>query len=150
MKEYINIASTEIELIKALTAARENYRDDENNEIIDYYYNNDSIEEYAHAYAESINREMERYLHEKSQRIPGNISNVVYDYCNERTGVYGYDFNIFNDMVKRLDDGMNDKQTKKDRDFLTNWYFSAFGTYWIKYNFQEMIGETIYQELEAQ
>ena len=149
MKEYINISRLENELFNVLIAARENYRDDENSEIIDYYYNDDSIQEYARTYSEMINNEMHNYLHSASQITPGNFSNVVYDYCNERTGVYGYDFNLFNDMVERLDDGRENKQTKKDRDFLTNWYFDAFGFYWIKYNFQEMIGETIYQELEA-
>lgn len=44
-------------------------------------------------------------------------------------------------MVARLDAAEDSEQANKDREYLEEWYFKAFGTYNIKYNFGNYLEE---------
>lgn len=44
-------------------------------------------------------------------------------------------------MVARLDAAEDSEQANEDRAYLEEWYFKAFGTYNIKYNFSNELEE---------
>ena len=134
-------------------------------ECLDNYDNAEDIEEYiadifgkniqglAWEFALKANREMKKYLHLPSQRMPGNFADLRMDYPNHRTGTFfasEYDgpvaeyLNLYPDMVARLDDADDSEQANEDRAYLEEWYFKAFGTFGITYNFSNDLAEIAY------
>ena len=95
-----------------------------------------------------VNKEMKKYLHRDSQHMDGNFANLYEDYPKHITGVFwasDYDcddyYDLFPQMVARLDSAEDSEQANKDREYLEEWYFKAFGTYNIKYNFGNYLEE---------
>lgn len=139
-------------------------------ECLNNYDNAEDIEEFlADCCGENIqalaweftlvaNREMKNYLHRKSQHMDGNFADLSVDYPKHRTGTFWvseYDgpvveyFSLYPDMVARLDAAEDSKQADEDRAYLREWYFGAFGTFGIKYNFDNNLSEIAY-ELEQE
>lgn len=95
-----------------------------------------------------VNKEMKKYLHKDSQHMNGNFANLYEDYPKHITGVWwasDYDgddyYDLYPQMVARLDAAEDSEQANKDRAYLEEWYFKAFGTYNIKYNFSNELEE---------
>lgn len=91
---------------------------------------------------------MKSYLHMKEHTISGNFANIERDYPAHITGTrwsteYDGDdyFDLFPQMVARLDAAEDSKQASEDRAYLEEWFFSAFGTFGIEYNFNDELGE---------
>lgn len=81
----------------------------------------------------------------------GNFANIEEDYPAHITGTYWsseYDgddyFRLFPQMVARLDAAEDSEQANEDREYLEEWYFYAFGTFGIKYNFSNDLNEIAY------
>ena len=134
-------------------------------ECLDNYDNAEDLEEYiADIFGKNIqglaweftlkaNREMKKYLHLPSQRMTGNFADLRMDYPNHRTGTFlasEYEgsvseyLNLYPDMVARLDAAEDTKQANEDRAYLEEWYFKAFGTFGITYNFSNDLAEIVY------
>lgn len=95
-----------------------------------------------------VNREMKKYLHFNDQHMNGNFANLYNDYPRHVTGVFwaaDYDgddyYDLYPQMVARLDAAEDSEQADKDREYLEEWYFKAFGTYNIQYNFSNELEE---------
>ena len=131
-------------------------------ECLNNYDNAEDMEEYiADVFGKNIqslawdftleaNREMKNYLHRKSQHMDGNFADLYMDYPKHRTGTFWvseYDgpvaeyFSLYPDMVARLDAAEDSEQANKDREYLEEWFFYAFGTYNIQYNFSNELEE---------
>lgn len=126
----------------------ENFDDAEDLEeyIADIFEKN--IQSLAWEFTLKVNREMKKYLHLNDQRMNGNFADLSMDYPKHRTGVWwatDYDgddyYDLYPAMVARLDAAEDSEQTDKDREYLEEWYFEAFGTYNIKYNFSNELEE---------
>ena len=134
-------------------------------ECLNNYDNAEDMEEYiadvfgkniqsmARALTLEANREMKNYLHRKSQHMDGNFADLSMDYPKHRTGTFWvseYDgpvaeyFSLYPDMVARLDSAEDSEQADEDREYLAEWFFDAFGTFGIKYNFSNDIDEIAY------
>lgn len=115
-----------------------------------------NIQSLAWEFTLVANREMKNYLHRKSQHMDGNFADLSMDYPKHITGVYwasDYDgddyYDLYPQMVARLDSAEDSEQADEDRAYLAEWFFTAFGTFGIKYNFNETISEIAY-ELEKE
>lgn len=128
----------------------ENFDDAEDLEeyIVDVFGKN--IQSMAWDFTLEANREMKKYLHLPDQHIDGNFANLYEDYHKHRTGTFWvseYDgpvaeyFNMYPQMVARLDAAEDSEQANDDRAYLEEWYFKAFGTYNIQYNFSNELEE---------
>lgn len=126
----------------------ENFDDAEDLEeyIADIFEKN--IQSLAWEFTLKVNREMKKYLHLNDQRMNGNFADLSMDYPKHRTGVWwatDYDgddyYDLYPQMVARLDAAEDSEQADKDREYLEEWYFEAFGTYNIKYNFSNELEE---------
>ena len=91
---------------------------------------------------------MKKYLHLNDQRMDGNFANLYNDYPRHVTGTFwatDYDgddyYDLYPQMVARLDAAEDSEQANEDRAYLEEWYFKAFGTYNIKYNFSNELEE---------
>ena len=112
-----------------------------------------NIQSMAWDFTLEANREMKNYLHRKSQHMDGNFADLSMDYPKHRTGTFWvseYDgpvaeyFSLYPDMVARLDAAEDSEQADEDREYLEEWFFDAFGTFGIKYNFSNELDEIAY------
>jgi len=147
MKEFINFDSM-YECIKGIyTDAIDNAEDHE-----------DLIEDMAYNVAQGIVRDMRKYVHQNDTKIVGNFNNIRsdWDYIKDSFWVAKDEnseaveikpFGKFDDMVKGMDEGtLTDEQVWIVQQWCEGWFFETFGTYNLKYNFQNFIGELEYEE----
>ena len=148
--DYIGVASFSAVIENLYRECLENFDDAEDMEeyIADVFGKN--IQSIAWDFALKVNREMKKYLHLPDQHMNGNFANLSIDYPKHRTGTFWlseYDgpvaeyFNLYPQMVARLDAAEDSEQADKDREYLEEWYFEAFGTYNIQYNFSNELEE---------
>ena len=151
--DYIGVESFAKVIESLYRECLENFDDAEDMEeyISDLYGNN--IQSMAWDFTIEANREMKKYLHLPDQHMDGNFADLSMDYPKHRTGTFwlsDYDgpvaeyFNLYPQMVARLDSAEDSKQANEDRAYLEEWYFEAFGTYGIKYNFSNYLDEIAY------
>ena len=107
-----------------------------------------TIQDLAREFTLEANREMKKYLHLPDQHMDGNFANLYDDYPRHVTGTFwatDYDgddyYDLYPQMVARLDAAEDSEQADKDREYLEEWYFKAFGTYNIQYNFSNELEE---------
>lgn len=147
--DYIGVISFSTVVENLYRECLENFDDKEE---FEEYFNNLFGEKYIHneafRFALYANKEMKKYLHKDSQHMDGNFANLYEDYPKHVTGVrwtsdYEGDdyYDFYPQMVARLDSAEDSEQASKDRAYLEEWYFKAFGTYNIKYNFSNELGE---------
>lgn len=117
--------------------------------IADLYGKN--IQSIAWDFAIESNRDMKKYLHMNNHSMPGNFADIEDDYPAHITGTrwpseYAGDdyFRLFPQMVARLDSAEDSEQADEDREYLAEWFFDAFGTFGIKYNFSNYLDEIAY------
>ena len=138
-------------VISLLKDAREGMWDNEREkELVMDRYSDELIEELAFEDCCQTNSYMKKYVNQKDHKIIGNFGNIEDDYIKEVTGTYwisDYDgskgkwHEIFPDFVKRMNEMDDSYQSTKDRKWVVEWYFQTFGTFGIKYNFQDEISE---------
>lgn len=149
-KEYINLNRIAGKLIKIYSKEVEDIRDDECRTVsgrayLDAYWDDEHVRDYATMMAYKLNDEMKAYLNMKDHEIMGNFCNIDKDYPKYRGTLSSRKaINALDDMVDRLNDGDMSEQSVEDREFLTDWFFQAFGTFGLKYNFGNMLGEALY------
>ena len=151
--DYIGLESFAKTIENLYRECLENFDDAEDMEeyIADVFGKN--IQSMAWDFTLEANREMKNYLHRKSQHMDGNFADLSMDYPKHRTGTFWvseYDgpvaeyFNLYPQMVARLDAAEDSEQANEDRAYLEEWFFYAFGTYNIKYNFSNELEEIHY------
>lgn len=147
--DYIGVEAFAKEIESLYREALDGYEDKEE---IEEYINDSFGDDYTHTlaweFAIKQNEDMKKYLHMDSHRMSGNFANIEEDYPKYRTGTYWsseYDgddyYDLFPEMVKRLDAAEDSERANDDREYLSSWYFFAFGTYNIKYNFESDLSE---------
>ncbi len=148
--DYIGVESFSAVIENLYRECLENFDDAEDLEeyISDIFEKN--IQSMAWDFTLEANREMKKYLHLNDQHMDGNFANLYEDYPKHITGTFWvseYDgpvaeyFNLYPQMVARLDSAEDSEQADKDREYLEEWYFKAFGTYNIQYNFSNELEE---------
>ena len=146
--DYIGVASFAKTIEELYRECLENFDDAENLEeyIADVFEKN--IQSMAWDFTLEANREMKKYLHLPDQRMDGNFANLYNDYPRHVTGTFwatDYDgddyYDLYPQMVARLDSAEDGEQANDDRAYLEEWYFKSFGTYNIQYNFSNDLEE---------
>ena len=146
--DYISVKN----FAKAIEALyRECLEDYENSEDIEEYLADcgvGNIQSLAWDFTMKVNRDMKEYLHMRNHNMSGNFANSEDDYPAHITGSrwssdYAGDdyYRLFPQMVARLDAAEDSEQADEDRMYLMDWFFDAFGTYNIKYKFQNDLSE---------
>lgn len=146
--DYIGVASFAAVIESLYRECLDEFDDSEDLEeyIADLYGKN--IQSMAWEFALETNKEMKKYLHKDSQHMDGNFADLSMDYPKHVTGVWrasDYDgddyYDLYPQMVARLDAAEDSEQANEDRAYLEEWYFKAFGTYNIQYNFSNELEE---------
>lgn len=130
---YVNVDSIVENLANIYKECRDAYIGDSCYTMLMSEYDDETIEELAYETTMQINADMKTYLNSKDRHIVGNFNNISSDYPKD-----------FKDMVNRLNNGDNSKESDEDREFLTDWFWDTFGTYGLKYNFASDLAEKVY------
>ena len=119
--------------------------------VEDYGYDYDYYEEEVSWYADNSATEtlesMKQYVHQKSTRMDGNFANIREDWDDIPNFVESEvkPWGKFDDIVKSIDDGtISDEDLQKFQTWALDWFFTAFGTFGLKYNFGEFISDREY------
>lgn len=140
MKEFINFEDME----QTLLDLYKNCLDDENAQKYE-----STIEEYANINAQTIVDDMNRYVHQKDTKIIGNFCNIREDWevTPDFIGSNVKPWGKFSDVVKSIDNGtISEEDLKKFQQWAKDWFFRAFGTWGLCYNFQTLISEMEWEE----
>jgi hypothetical protein len=140
MKDFINYDDM-YECIKNI------YIDALDEDEVSKYEN--EIECHAEIAAQDAVESMRKYVHRKDTRMCGNFCNIREDWEDtpEFIGSEVQPWGKFDDMVKSMDDDtISEEDCKKAQTWCMDWYFRAFGTWGLKYNFQSYISELEYEE----
>lgn len=143
VKDYIDVDAMYDELLEIFKEERDSYGDGKYRDVIESEFNDDRLSEEAIELAFQINTDMKHYLHNKEHAILGNFNNVDYDYPRHINGEFEYDDDLVKDLIKRLDERDMSERTKSDRLWLNDWFFYTFGTFGIRYNFDETMSAAI-------
>lgn len=118
----------------------------------DYGICEDYVEEHAFYSTEETLSSMKKYVHQKDTKMIGNFCNIREDweYCPEFIESEVKPWGKFDDVIKSIDDEtISDEDLKKFQTWAFDWFFRAFGTWGLKYNFGESL--TCYMdELECE
>lgn len=141
MKDFLNYDNVFETFLNLFKETVENYG-------IDYGSLESETEEYAHMTTIETLDSMKRYVHQKNTRMDGNFCNIREDWecCPEFIGSEVKPWGKFDDVIKSIDDEtISDEDLKKFQTWAFDWYFRAFGTFGLTYNFGEWISEMEYE-----
>lgn len=108
-----------------------------------YYQSMDYIlEDYILDTVESIQNDMYKYVSSGDYNIPGNFKQINLDWDRDhKDGIK------FNDLRKKLLNGVNDADTEEFSHWGIDWFFKAFGTFGLKYNFRTAVTDIVYNDM---
>lgn len=150
--DFNDMMETVISILK--DAREEMCSNEREKELVMEQYSDELIEELAFEDCCQTNSDMKKYLNKKDHKIIGNFGNIEDDYIKHITGTYWiseYDgskgdwHEIFPSFVKRMNEMDDSEQSVEDRKWVVEWYFITFGTFGLKYNFQDGIAEYLYE-----
>lgn len=94
--------------------------------------------DYAGELYEKLQQQMYEYVSGTDYRMPGNFANIAWDWEDDhKDGIK------FADLRKKLLDGVKDADTDEFSTWAIDWFFHAFGTYNMCYNFANDLGEEV-------
>lgn len=118
-------------------------------DTVDYSKWEDIVDDYVVTMTESIINDMRKYVHEDDTSMIGNFANIredwdiIKDFAESEIEPFGR----FDDIIKSIDNNtINDTDLIKFQKWALDWFFTAFGTFGIKYNLQTLIGDIEYSE----
>lgn len=141
MKDFLNYDDVYETFLNLFKETVENYG-------MDYDSWESETEDYAATFAMETLESMKNYVHRKDTRMGGNLCNIREDweYCPEFIGSEVKPWGKFDDVIKSIDDEtISDEDLKKFQTWAFDWYFRAFGTFGLTYNFGNWISELEYE-----
>ena len=95
--------------------------------------------DYAKELSEKLQQQMYKYVSGNDYRMSGNFANIQWDWEHDHEGGIK-----FYDLRKKLLDGVKDADTDEFSIWAIDWFFHAFGTRGMCYNFATDLGEEAY------
>lgn len=102
----------------------------------------DEVDEYAEMLADSIISDMDAYVHKSDTKIWGNLANIRTDWniCKNFVSSNIEPWGDFDEVVKSIDnETISDEDLDKFHQWALDWFYTAFGTYGIRYNFEKYL-----------
>ena len=90
---------------------------------------------------DGIQEDMYKYINKGGDyKIPGNFERINWSWDDDhKNGIK------FNELRKKLLDGIDDADTQEFSTWGIDWFFKAFGTFGITYKFRDMINDIAYE-----
>lgn len=83
---------------------------------------------------------MEKNIVEVVMNNKGEVIEKVADYIGVASFAKTIE-NLYRECLEKFDNAEDSEHANKDREYLEEWYFKAFGTYNIQYNFSNELEE---------
>lgn len=121
---------------------------EEGQSFLDYYTNVDSesvmdlCEEEGYRLAYQWANDFKTYCNQDDTRICGNFNNIKWDYELEFKG------KNYKDILTKLNNEIDDEETKQFKDWAVDWFFETFGTFGLKYNFSSTLDCYFEEEID--
>ena len=106
-------------------------------------------EQESESLAASHVKDMAKYVHQSDTKIWGNFANIRedWDYIPDFVLSEVKPWGRFDDVVKSIDDKtISEEDLAKFQQWCEDWFFTAFGTYNLEYNFGTDLGELAYYD----
>jgi len=100
------------------------------------------IEEFTPMTVESTQKSMYDYVAGGKYSMPGNFKQIDMDWDHDHEGGIK-----FSDLKKKLLAGTQDKDTEEFSHWGIDWFFDAFGTFGLKYNFKDALTDSVYDDM---
>lgn len=98
--------------------------------LADEEYLEEICEEESHLVGHKCADDFNKYFLSKNYNMCGNFAHVQINYEHDHKGKRFW--NVFNGLVNGT---LSDKETQEFKDWAVSWFFYAFGTYNLSYNF---------------
>ena len=138
--------NTFIDFNKLFDSFAELFLDELSEEDKDRY--EDVVEQYAWHVAANVVDEMNEYVHMNDTRMMGNFANiredwnVTKDFVKSEVEPWG----DFDEVVKSIDNNTISKEDlKKFQTWAEDWFYTAFGTWGLVYNFNIFFADFKYR-----
>jgi len=93
----------------------------------------DYMDEYVDGIIEETIKSFDTYVHRDDTSMVGNFCDIRYDYEREHKG------QSFRALIEKIDANMGGEDVDEFREWSVGWYFTAFGTYNLKYNWAQFM-----------
>lgn len=100
------------------------------------------IEEFTPMTVESTQKSMYDYVAGGKYSMPGNFKQIDMDWDHDHEGGIK-----FSDLKKKLLAGTQDKDTEEFSHWGIDWFFDAFGTFGLEYNFKDALIDSVYDDM---
>lgn len=128
-------------LLEELSDEAKNYYDDLGEDTA-----SGLAEEEADRLADSHVKTMQTYGHDKDTSQWGNFANIREDWNNNFVRSEVEPWGDYDAMVKSMDEEtISDEDKAKVQQWVEDWYWQAYGTRWLRYNFAETLGNLAYE-----
>lgn len=150
-KEAVSRGSRDLLDNDELTQTVQGIYENELNKLIDgadekekpYYQSVDYVlEDYIPNTVETIQEDMYKYVSGGEYAMPNNWRQINLDWDRDhKDGIK------FSALREKLLDGVNDADTEEFSQWGIDWFFKAFGTFGLKYNFREAVTDIVYNDM---
>lgn len=104
----------------------------------------DYIDEYVEGIVDDTIDSFNTLVHRADTSMWGNFADIKYDWEGfHKEYPHG---SSLKEIVEMIDSGEDNEFTKEFKDWAVDWYFKAFGTYNLKYNWANFMEEAAYDE----
>ena len=120
--------------------------------VVNNYEGSENYDWFAEEYAEQLTEchieQMDKYVHKSDTKIFGNFCDIHYDWNNpgfihSEVEPWG----DFDEVVKSIDDKtISEQDLAKFQQWCEDWFFTAFGSYNLEYNFATDVSEIAYSD----
>lgn len=129
-------------LLEELTDEAKNYYDELGEDMCQ-----ELAEEEADRLADSHVKTMQEYSHREDTSQWGNFANIRQDWNNNFVRSEVEPWGDYDAMVKSMDEEtISDEDKDKVQQWCEDWYWEAYGTRWLRYNFAETLGNLAYED----
>lgn len=99
----------------------------------------DFIDDYVDGIVEDTIKSFDKLVHRSNTSMVGNFADIRYDWDGyHKEYPHGVSFN---EVIEMIDNGEDNEKTREFKTWTIDWYFNAFGTYNLKYNWNEFLEE---------
>lgn len=104
------------------------------------------IDEYITMHAQKIVDDMEKYVRQADTKIVGNFNDITRDWnMRDNAGTDYTPSGWFADIVAAMEKGeIDESEAEKVQEWTLSWFLETFGTFGIKYNFNEFLDSVQY------
>lgn len=103
------------------------------------------LEEYTELLAARTVRDMDKYVHGDTH-MDGNFANIKINWEFEhKDEIKSGKLPEFDGIIEMFDNGEYNDATEEFSKWAVEWYFYAFGTYGIKYNWREFVEDLVFE-----